>query len=90
MKHLNITLKGKVQGVFFRVSAREKARQLGLNGFCRNEADGSLYLEAEGDDEALAEFIKWCRVGPPAARVDKLEKEEVELKDYDEFQIKYR
>jgi len=48
MKHLNITVKGVVQGVFFRASTKDQADQLGICGLVRNEQDGSVYVEAEG------------------------------------------
>ncbi len=59
--------------MFFRASARDKARQLGLSGWVRNLADGSVELEAQGPRPALEEMLAWCRRGPPAARVDEVE-----------------
>ena len=52
-KHLSIRVTGKVQGVFFRASTREEAQRLGLCGWVRNEADGSVRIEAEGDEPLL-------------------------------------
>ncbi len=71
--HRSIRVFGKVQGVYFRRSAREEARRLGLVGFARNEADGSVYLEVEGDESALVRFAAWCETGPRGARVDRVE-----------------
>lgn len=85
MKHLNIKICGKVQGVFFRVTAKEKAEQLGISGFARNESDGSVYIEAEGDKVNLDKFIKWCHDGPEAAKVDKVEITERRLKNFSKF-----
>lgn len=65
-----IRVTGRVQGVFYRASARAEGERLGLNGFVRNEEDGSVYAEAEGPKEALDAFVAWCRSGPPRARVD--------------------
>jgi acylphosphatase len=48
MNHVSIRISGKVQGVFFRASTKGKAEQYGINGFVRNEKDGSVYIEAEG------------------------------------------
>ena len=70
---LRVKISGMVQGVFFRHSARLKAQELGLNGFIRNESDGSVYSEAEGTKEKLDEFLEWCRKGPPLASVDKVD-----------------
>lgn len=72
MKRVSILVKGKVQGVFYRASTVTKAQQLGVKGFVRNEPDGSVYIEAEGNEEKLNELIAWCRVGPPRARVDEV------------------
>lgn len=89
MKHLNIRIRGRVQGVFFRSSAQEKARQLGIKGFIRNEPDGTVSAEAEGDDENLASFIEWLKKGPPGARVDDLSSTEGEVKNHDAFEVRH-
>ncbi|MBI2013179.1 MAG: acylphosphatase [Candidatus Colwellbacteria bacterium] len=73
MKHLNIKIYGRVQGVFFRDSVKRKAEEWGIKGFARNEADGPVYIEAEG---------------PEAAKVDKVEIEEGDLVNFQNFQIK--
>ncbi len=65
-----IRVRGRVQGVFFRDSARRKAKKFGIQGIARNERDGSVIIEAEGEEHALQQFIAWCRKGPPFARVD--------------------
>ena len=72
-KHLNIKISGLVQGVFFRVSVKEEAEKLGIKVSARNETDGSVCIEAEGEEESLEKFVKWCHVGPPLAKVDKVE-----------------
>ena len=69
-KHLTIKVIGRVQGVLFRDSARQWARKLRIRGFTRNESDGSVYIEAEGEEEKLKEFLDWCRAGSPLARVE--------------------
>lgn len=69
----NIQVFGLVQGVWFRASTQEQARRLGLNGWVRNQASGSVEIEASGPQVALDEFVKWCRKGPVLARVDRLE-----------------
>lgn len=71
MKHVSIRIYGRVQGVFFRASTREKAQELHIRGNVRNEDDGSVAIEAEGDDDAIAKFIEWCGKGPQLARVDR-------------------
>lgn len=85
IQHLNIKIYGQVQGVFFRVSAKEEAEKLGIKGFARNERDGTVYIEAEGDEVNLDKFIKWCHDGPEAAKVDKVEITKGPLKNFSEF-----
>lgn len=73
MKKLAIRVYGTVQGVFFRASAGEEARKLGVALLvARNEPDGSVYLEAEGEDAALKKFVGWCHKGPPLAKVERV------------------
>jgi len=71
-KHLNIIISGRVQGVGFRRAARDQARYLGVKGFVKNEMDGTVYIEAEGDDSAIAMFVQWCRQGSSFAMVEKV------------------
>ena len=85
--HRAVRVHGRVQGVSFRAAARNEARRLGLSGFARNEPDGSVAIEVEGDEAALDAFVAWCRVGPPAARVGRVEVEESAPKGYDGFAV---
>jgi acylphosphatase len=87
MKHVNIRVSGKVQGVFFRASTKEQADFFGLKGFVRNEMNGDVYVEVEGDDGRVQEFLKWCAHGPSRARVDNLDVEESELKHFKGFHV---
>ncbi|HYC85861.1 MAG TPA: acylphosphatase [Chryseosolibacter sp.] len=88
IKSFSIKVSGKVQGVFFRASAREKADAVGVTGFVRNEADGSVYIEVQGEEDAIEEFIHWCRQGPPRARVDRCEVREIDGGDYQDFEVR--
>ena len=74
MAAMQLSITGKVQGVFFRSTAKEVADRLLITGWVRNEPDGSVLVHAEGTDEALQEFEAWCREGPPSARVDGVKK----------------
>jgi len=74
-KRIRARVTGRVQGVFYRASAADRASELGLVGWVRNAADGSVELEAEGPPERLEELIAWCRRGPPAARVSDVHSE---------------
>lgn len=79
MKHLNILVKGKVQGVHFRASTKAVADQLGVKGFVMNRPDGTVYMEAEGDEFGLDSLLDFCHEGPEAAEVSAVEIEEVEV-----------
>ena len=65
---------GRVQGVFYRASTREQALRLGLAGTAVNLPDGRVEVRAEGDAAALDELERWLHRGPPAARVDRVER----------------
>jgi acylphosphatase len=86
MQHLNIYVFGRVQGVGFRYAAKQQALLNGINGFARNEPDGSVYIEAEGDRFALDIFVQWCKTGPTYARVNDIKIEDGALKNYTSFE----
>ena len=73
-----VRVSGRVQGVWFRDSARREAVRLGVAGWVRNRADGTVEAVIEGPARAVAELTDWFRVGPPQARVDALEWREEE------------
>ena len=72
-QHRTFQICGRVQGVFFRQSAQERARQLSLTGYARNNPDGTVTIEAEGSAEALDALEAWCHHGPPAAHVTQVD-----------------
>ena len=82
-----IKIQGKVQGVFFRKSAQEKARELDIKGWIRNEPDGSVTTEIEGNREAVLLMENWLRTGPAPAKVEQLIAEEGEDKNFGDFII---
>lgn len=88
IKHYNITISGKVQGVFFRKYTADKAIQLSLHGFVRNEPDGNVYCEAEGEEETLEQFIQWCRKGSPLSHVTGVQVKEGAISIFPDFTIK--
>jgi acylphosphatase len=73
LKQVQLTVRGRVQGVFFRASAQREARRLGVTGFARNRPDGTVEIVAEGDEEVIRDFIGWANKGPSAARVDNVD-----------------
>ena len=88
MKCLSIKVLGKVQGVGFRFYTQKTARELGVNGFVKNERDGSVYIEARATDEIMETFLHWVSKGPEWARVDEMNVQEIPLKEYEAFSIK--
>jgi len=86
--HYNITVKGKVQGVWYRASAQAKANELNLSGFVKNLLNGDVYIEAEGIPENLSVLIDWCYIGSPKSKVSEVISEEGELKYFKTFEIK--
>lgn len=89
MKHLNIKIFGVVQGVNFRWSAKQEAESLSIAGFVRNTPNGTVYIEAEGDEEALKKFLEWVREGPNHAKVERVKISEGEIENFESFEIKY-
>ena len=87
MKHLDIRVNGKVQGVFYRDTAKAVADQLGIKGTVRNEPDGSVMIEAEGDDFSMELFLEFCHKGSDRAEVESVEVNESELKKYRNFEV---
>lgn len=73
-----ITVRGRVQGVFFRASVRERALAVGAAGWARNMPDGSVEVHVEGDTEAVEAVTEFCRAGPPAARVQSVDVSETD------------
>lgn len=85
---IHLSIKGRVQGVWFRDSTRKKAQKLGLTGWVRNKRDGSVEVVAEGGEEQVKELAAWCRHGPPSAGVVQVdEKEEPWQGEFDSFDI---
>ena len=70
---VHLIIKGRVQGVYFRASTVQQARQLGLTGWVMNRHDGSVEVLAEGPSDTVEELVTWCGQGPPGARVEGIE-----------------
>ena len=85
-KHVEIRIYGKVQKVFFRSSAAKKAHELILTGLAENLPDGSVHIEAEGEEERLKELLKWCWTGSFRAEVQRVSFNFSDgLKDFKDF-----
>lgn len=69
MAAVHLLIKGRVQGVFYRASAKEVAEHLHLTGWIKNTSEGHVEAVASGVDSAVQQFVDWCHQGPPKAQV---------------------
>jgi acylphosphatase len=84
-----ILIYGKVQGVWFRKHVLDKALELGLNGFVRNEPDGSVYIETTGTIKSIESLSEWARQGSPGSDVTMVDTEYVDPFEFDRFEIRH-
>ena len=87
MKTIRLTIKGKVQGVFYRATARDIADELGIKGWIINLPDRNVEIRATATEEILQKFIDWCKQGPPKARVEEVIVDELSLEEFKGFRI---
>lgn len=90
MEEALLKITGKVQGVFYRDNAQEKATELGLKGFVKNMPDESVLVCTQGKKHKIEDFIVWCREGSPSAEVDHIEvtwREPVD--NFESFEVTY-
>ena len=85
---VHIVVHGSVQGVFFRASTQSQASEHSLTGWVRNRPDGTVEIHAEGEKESLDRFIEWCRQGPPAASVQRLDLDWVASQSLSDFEVR--
>ena len=85
----HVSVYGRVQGVFFRGWAQEQANSLRVTGWVRNCPDGRVDSHIEGEQAAVDELVERLRRGPPAARVEEVKTWNVELCDFDDFEIRH-
>ena len=85
--HLQLIIRGKVQGVFFRKSTHEEAVRLGLSGTVENLSDGSVQVHVQGDVVQVEKLLQWCRTGPPTAVVSSLETRGFPLVNFSGFTV---
>jgi acylphosphatase len=84
----SVTVRGRVQGVFFRDSCRGEARRQGVAGWVRNEPDGSVQAVFEGPPESVQAMVDWCRSGPPHSRVTGVDVTDVEPTGAGSFEVR--
>ncbi len=85
---VHIVVHGSVQGVFFRASTQSQASEHSLTGWVRNLPGGTVEIHAEGEKESLDRFIEWCRQGPPAANVQRLDLDWVASQSLSDFEVR--
>lgn len=88
MRTLQIKVIGRVQGVGFRYYTHKKALAFELKGYVKNETDGSVYIEVEGEDSKVKTFVAWCEKGPAWSRVAELKISEIPFVGFTSFNIK--
>ena len=87
MKTIHLEISGKVQGVFFRASAKEIAQLYKISGWIRNTYVKKVEALITGDDEDVRRFIEWCKRGPGKARVDHVSITETHLQIFEGFEV---
>jgi acylphosphatase len=87
LKTQKIQVNGKVQGVYFRASAKQQADLLGVKGTVKNQNDGSVLIEVEGKKNSIKKMVKWCKHGPALARVSEVKKETQSPQNFKDFSI---
>lgn len=85
--HYDIHVTGKVQGVWFRKYTKDQADRLGLKGFVRNEVNGNVYIEAEGNQIDISDFIEWLHTGSPGSNVSRVDYELGKIIGFADFKI---
>ena len=83
------TVRGRVQGVWYRDSCDHMARALGVKGWVRNLPDGSVQVVAEGEREAVGALLEWCHEGPPRANVTGVDVVDEPPGGETEFRVRY-
>ena len=86
-KNLRVIVTGKVQGVFFRANVKKVADIIGVRGFVRNEHNGSVYVEVEGEEEMVHKLVDYCHHGPEGAVVEKVSITMGIIVGYDSFEV---
>lgn len=87
MPTVHLIIRGKVQGVYFRASAKDVADEIGVTGTVKNTAEGDVEIVATGSDDQLQKFIEWCKLGPKRAIVTNVQIMNVEEKNFKNFEV---
>lgn len=88
MPTVHLIIKGKVQGVFYRASAKQVAREIGVTGWIKNTDEGDVEIVAAGTEEQLRKLVEWCKVGPTQAKVKEVVIDYLEENSFKDFEIR--
>lgn len=89
MMSVHVRVSGRVQGVYYRAYTRDRAKSLGINGWVRNIPGGGVEAVLEGERRQVGELLKAMKSGPSGSVVLGMELSEIEVKGYNDFEIKY-
>jgi acylphosphatase len=87
LQTIEITVTGKVQGVFYRQTTKEIALQLGVSGYVKNLSNGDVYIKATATKELLDQLCDYCKTGPAKANVSSIKTKEIPLEEFSSFRI---
>ena len=87
MPTIHLLIKGKVQGVFYRATAKDIAQALDLKGWVKNTKEGHVECIVTGSEKALQQYIEWCRKGPEKAIVDSINVTSIKEEKFEEFKV---
>lgn len=87
LKTISIRVSGKVQGVFYRQTCKEIAREIGVTGSVRNLPDETVEIIATGSEDQLSQLLDWSKHGPPAAAVENIKVKDLQLQQFDRFSV---
>jgi acylphosphatase len=87
-RHFNIVVWGKVQGVGYREGIKKKAIDLGIRGYVKNLPNGTVFIEAEGEEEQLNQLINWCHNGPSKSEVTSVKYSVAQTQNFEGFEVK--
>lgn len=85
----HVFVSGTVQGVYYRATTREEARERGVDGWVKNLPDGRVEAVFEGPEGAVRDIVEWCETGSPAADVDDVDVEFGEPEGLDGFEVRW-
>lgn len=88
MKAIEIVVRGKVQGVYYRLTCQQRAKDLELVGYVMNEGDGSVFIHAQGSEAAIESLLYWCAIGPAGADVKQVIPREAYPGSFSEFEVR--